>query len=110
MIENGMDPRDKAVLDALNQKIVEPWWGTHSQLLKILDIQVPPYMPQLSPQGLSKIIAMLEEAQVVYDWTIHRWHSGKARMIALMPPGWVWDDANRRWTMGGVPVDPAPPR
>jgi hypothetical protein len=96
--------RDNAVLQTMQTKITQPWWGTATELVALLDLQT---VPPLTARGLSDVLRRLEETS---DWTVVRWRMshGRSRMLALLPPGWVWDGENRRWVVHGVPQAPYP--
>lgn len=84
------------VADAVREKITAPWWGTPTELVAALGVQ-------LAARSLSTTLSTLRENGWL-DHTVRRWHTGRARMIALIPPGWVWDNAARCWIVDGVPV------
>lgn len=106
-IENRKIKQD-TVYEAVTEKITAPWWGTHTELVELLDLPKPaPYLPAFTPRSLSVVIQALTDGGH-WDFQVHRWHNGRSRMLAILPPGWAWDDAQRCWTVNGVPVPPAP--
>jgi len=100
-IENR-NARQDAVTLAVQEKITKPWWGTMTELVEFLAVQLP-FPHVLTPRTLSATLAKLEDGGWI-DHTVRHWHTGKARMVALIPPGWRWDNEHRQWVVNGSPV------
>lgn len=96
--------REQAVLTALRDRVAAPWWGTHAALLEVLQMAAPFNQAPSTPRGLSNVLEALEQDGRLPGWEIRRWRTNNARVVALVPPGWKWDDVGRRWIRDGVPV------
>ena len=98
--------REDAILDAVKAMIVNPWWGTHTELLTIIRSHIPPHVwfKPCTPRSLSAVLSEVAQQGRLDGWGVYRWRSSEARMISLIPPGWVWDGLGRRWLLHGVPV------
>jgi hypothetical protein len=94
--------RGHAVRTSVLEKIAKPWWGSYTELLDVLR-PLPPHR-RFNPQALSAMLSDLESNGSLDGWTLRRWRTPKSRMIALVPPGWVWDDEAKRWFLHGTPV------
>lgn len=95
-----------AVMAAVQEKVTAPWWGTPTQLVEFLAVQLP-FPHVLTARSLSATLTALEENGWM-DHTVRHWRAKGARMIALIPLGWEWDAAAGRWTVNGVPQPTAP--
>ena len=98
--------RQDWVVEAIEKMIVEPYTGTHTRLLTVLRSYIPPHIwfKPYTPRALSVVLSAVEQSGRLSGWGVYRWRTADTRMISLVPPGWVWDNAGRRWSHNGVPV------
>ena len=99
----GREIFQREVLEALQQAVTRPWWGTSTQLRAVLDRYMPTRSAFRSPRALSSALDQLDESGRLDGWDLRRWRTSATRMIGIVPPGWFWSEDRRCWLLHGVP-------